>query len=371
MFYLFAILRNMKIFYLIPVILLVVLIYQLISKGIAGTEDPLPKEFVSYHSIDDSATISVGKLEMSLMLHSKKNISLFLTSANNVILSSFSADKVNSFIKISPDGNVTDTLELISRPEDIIFLKGFIIDKQAHQYYNWSFNDIKTPIGITAENLSFNWDSGQQIKKLKEIVNQSKTVYVDYAFDSPVPQKQANEGLQTKQSVSSYAIVTYFLKDKCFQLYTTEDVRKYFSSSYLQEMRWSNLFKRINKDKADNEEIIKTPNLSYRYFQKLKLEKVKFSGGGGNAPGFTKLLYPGYLFTDVIFKSDTLKLKEFMYLDKDWHTSAVEIDGQNIGSLSKNKAQPVEHINAYMYYTNENLHYALFSNSDKKLYIIK
>ncbi|WP_431293327.1 hypothetical protein [Pedobacter sp. P26] len=136
-------------------------------------------------------------------------------------------------------------------------------------------------------------------------------------------------------------------------------------------MSWNNLFKRINKRKVGNEEIISTPNVRYKYFQKLKLEKVRFSGGGGNAPGFTKMLYPGYLFTDVVFKNDTLKLKEFMYLDEESHTSSVEINGKNIGALSKNKAQPVEQINGYMYYTNDDVKYALFSNNDQKLYLMK
>ena len=136
-------------------------------------------------------------------------------------------------------------------------------------------------------------------------------------------------------------------------------------------MLWNNPFKRTGKKTGSDGEIIRTANIRYQYFQRLKLEKVRFSGGGGNAPGFSKSLYPGYLFTDVLFKNDTLRLKEFMYLDEEWHTSAVEIDGKNIGALSKNKAQPIKNIDGYMFYTNDNLQYGLFTNNEQKLYLIR
>ncbi|MEZ2440690.1 hypothetical protein AB6805_03145 [Chitinophaga sp. RCC_12] len=117
--------------------------------------------------------------------------------------------------------------------------------------------------------------------------------------------------------------------------------------------------------------VIKTPCIKYRYFQKIKQGKVRFSGGGGNAAGHSEMLFQGNLYTDVVFKKDTLRLKEFMYLNEEWHTSNVEIDGKNIGALSKNREQPVERINGYMYYSNERLQYALFTNNDKKIYLIK
>ncbi|WP_431291958.1 hypothetical protein [Pedobacter sp. P26] len=362
----------MKILYIVPIILLLVfLCYQISKEGFAKVEDQLPSKFVQYKSIDSLVAIKSGNTQMSLLLESKRNIEIFLTSEYNIIVSGFSGERKNSFIRLDADGNVADTLILMSRPEDIVFLKGFIIEKQAHQYYRWSFNGLKTPIRITTQNSGFDWDDEKQSKQLSDIAKQSKAVYVDYNFDSPVPQKKVGEGLQTTQAVSSYAVITYIIGDECFQFYTIEDVRKYFSSTYLQEMSWNNLFKRINKKKSADEEIISTPNIMYKYFQRLKLEKVRFSGGGGNAPGFTKMLYPGYLFTDVIFKNDTLKLKEFMYLDEESHASMVEIDGKNIGTLSKNKVQPVMHINGYMYYTNDKLQYALFTNNDQKLYLIK
>ncbi|WP_426328754.1 hypothetical protein [Pedobacter sp. R-06] len=362
----------MKILYIVPIIVLLVFLYYLISKeGMAKVEDQLPGKFAQYQLIDSSGTIKGGNAQMSLLLESKRNIELFLTSENNVIVSGFSGERENSFIKISADGNVADTLKLMSRPEDIVFLKGFIVDKQAHQYYRWSFNGAKTPIRIIAQNSGFDWDGEKQHKQLANIAKQSKAVYVDYNFNSPLPQKKVGDGPQTMQGVFTYAIVTYIICDECFQFYTTEDIHKYFSMSYLQEMLWNNLFKQTAKQNGPDGEMIRTANIRYQYFQRLKLEKVRFSGGGGNAPGFTKMLYPGYLFTNVIFKNDTLKLKEFMYLDEESHTSSVEIDGKNIGTLSKNKVQPVEPINAYMYYTNDNLQYALFTNNDQKLYLIK
>ncbi|WP_343521987.1 hypothetical protein [Pedobacter sp.] len=360
----------MKILYIVALIVAVVFLYYLISKKSAAAEDQLPEKFAPYQLLDSSTIIRSGIVQMNLLLESKKNIELFLTSQNNIIVSCFKAEKEKSFIKIAPDGKVSDTLTLMSRPEDMVFLKGFIVNTQAKQYYRWSFNGAKTPISISAQNSDFDWDDEKQDKQLAYIVKHAAGVWVDYKFDSPVPEKIAGEGPQTTQGVSGYAIVTYMIGEECFQFYTTLNISKYFSSAYLQEMLWNNLFKRISHHRLDGE-IISTPNLNYRYFHKLKPEKVRFSGGGGNAPGFTKKLYPGYLFTDVVFKNDTIKLKELMYLDEDWHASAVAVGGQNIGALYRNKVQPIAHMNGYLYYTNNHLQYALFTNNEQKLYLIK
>jgi len=362
----------MKLLYIIPFIAFVVVLYYLISKSNkAGAAEELPKRFAHYQSIDSTATIAGTEVKMKLLQTSMQRIAHFLTVQNDVILYSVPEKNENTFLKINPEGDVADSLTLNAKPEDIVFLKGFIIDKEKQQYYKWSFNGVKMPTKISLQNADFKWDEEKQRKQLDDIAENSEAVCVNYEFDSPTPQKAVANGLQTVQGVNSYAIITYFIGDECFQLYTALNIHQQFSSSYTQEMLWNNLFKRINNKFSYDGEIVKTPDIKYQYFQKQKLEKVRFSGGGGGAPGFSKMLYPGYLFTDVVYKQDTLKLKEFMYLEEEWHTSEIEIDGKNIGALSKNKAQPVKHIKGYMYYTNEKLQYALFSSNDHQIYLIR
>ncbi|QXV63831.1 hypothetical protein INP83_12010 [Mucilaginibacter sp. 21P] len=70
-------------------------------------------------------------------------------------------------------------------------------------------------------------------------------------------------------------------------------------------------------------------------------------------------------------KKDTLKLKESLYLEEKWHLSQIKIDGNNIGTVTKNESHPPHNIGAYRCYKNAKLGYALFANDDKKLYIIK
>jgi hypothetical protein len=336
----------------------------------AGYTD-LPWKFNHYQSIDSSELIKSGKVSMALLLQSKVDIQSYLTPENLLVTYSVPTETENLFYKISKEGNVIDSLVIDSRPADIAFIKGFIINKETHQYYKWSINGNKQAIDMPEQNERLDWDPKRQQQQLAEVLKVSPDVYVDYQYEEPEPQKPAGNDLQTIPAIRTYAVLTYFVKSDCFQFFTTLDVHEQFPYTYTEKLLLNNLFKRINTQVSGDKETVKTPNVKYRYFQKLKLEKVQFSGGGGNAPGFEKSLYHGNLFTDVAYKNDTLKLKEFMYLDENWHTSAIQINGKKLGTLTKNKQQPPAIIEAYMYYTNPQLQYALFSNNDKKLYLIK
>ncbi len=341
-------------------------------KNKQAVNSALPLQFRHYQSIDSSAIIRSGSTSMTLLLESMEDIQSFLTANNEVIIYTVADKTENSFYKIAKNGVVTDSLTIMCRPSDIAFVKGFIIDKEKHQYYKWSFDGNKQAINIVAQNERLDWDLQKQQQQLADIKESSAAVYIDYETESPEPQKPSSDDeIQAVPSPITYTILTYFQNNRCFRFTTTLDVSNDFPYSYTEKLLFNNLFKRINTEASGNKEIIKTSHIRYRYFQELKLEKVRFSGGGGNAPGFDEMLFHGNLFTDVIYKTDTLRLKEFMYLEKKWHHSSIEIDGKNIGTLTKNKAQPSILIDAYMYYTNPDLGYALFSNSERKLYIIK
>ncbi|ALR29315.1 hypothetical protein ATE47_01645 [Chryseobacterium sp. IHB B 17019] len=361
----------MRILYIIPVIAILVLLYYVVSSNRAGINDELPKRFIQYHPLDSLKSIKSGAATLNLLVESTEDIESFLTPENNIILSIVPDKEEKFFFKLNPEGQVIDSLKLNSDAGDIAFLKGFIINMKTHRYHLWSFNGSKLPIKITAQNADFKWDIEKQRKQLTDIARKSNTVRVDYEKSNTAPYKPDSEGLRTAQVATHYSVITYCINDVCFQFYTTLDVSKQFPWSYREKMLWNNLFKRINKEAISEVEISKTPYIKYWYFQKLKREEVQFSGGGGNAPGFREILYHGNLYTDVVFNKDTLRLREFMYLNEESHTSDIEIDGKNIGALSKNKEQPTQDIRGYLYYTNEKLHYALFTNNDKKVYLIK
>jgi len=362
----------MKLLYIVPVVLLVIFLIYRISKNYgSGALPPLPVRFDSYQFLDEIETIQSGSSKMSLFLESKNNIEFFLTPENYLVIYSMPTEKQNQFTKIDTNGNMTDTLIIFSKPEDLIFLKGFIIDKKTKRYYNWCFTGSKEPVKLITQNIDFRADAHEQDTQLKEILKNSKAIHLDFNFDSPAAKKQVGTGLTTVQGINSYAVVTYFIGTEGFELFTQLSVHKFFPSSFLAEMAWNNVFRRLTAKNRFEGEIIKSSNIVYQHFQKQKIEKVSFSGGGGNAPGFSKQLYPGSLFTNIVFRTDTFKVKEFMYLDEEWNTSAIEIAGKNIGALSKNKSQPVENINGYQYFTTASLHYALFTNNDKKLYLIR
>ncbi len=349
------------------------IVFMIKCKNIKTFKEKLPEQFGYYQSIDSSKIIRAGNIQMTLLLESTEEIQSFLTADNQVILKTVPRKDENYFYKISPGGELVESLQLNSPLKDLIFVKGFIIDKKKNQYYKWSFNGNNQPIDMSMQNERLDSDVKKQEQQLASITKNAPFVYIDYRFDSPAPQKPSGNGIQPVQNVKKYAVLTYFLNDQCIQFFTGLDVFDHFSYVYMEKVMLNNLFKRINTEirAKDDKEIINSPNLKYRYFQNLKLEEVQFSGGGGGASGYKKMIYHGNLYTDVIFKDDTLKLKEFMYLDKEALPSAIEIDGKTLGMFTKNKEQPPAVITAYMYYTKPELEYALFSNDDKKIYIIK
>lgn len=362
----------MKAIYLVPVIGIATALYLLFSKAYkGGNQDRIPEAYAAYQSIDSVSTLESGTAELELLFESEENIQSFLTEENNVIIYTVHGKRENTFYKIAANGDIIDSLKIDRRAGDLAFVKGFIIDKEMNEYYKWSFNGNKAAIKMPAENTGLDWDAGRQKSKLADIKGLPGTVYVDYRSSSPSPEKTVEGKIQATQAARPFAVLTYFTGDDCSQFYTTLDVSRQFPWSHTQQLLWNNLFKQLDERSANNGKIIPSAALRYRYFHKLKKENVRFSGGGGNAPGFTKALYPGYLFSDIIFQKDTIKIKEFMYLDEEPPGSSIAIDGKRIGILSKNKAQPIENIDGYMYYTNHKLQYALFANGDKKIYQIR
>lgn len=362
----------MKGFCFFPLTGIVAALYQVFSTACNWeNHDKIPEKYEWYQPIDSTNEIESGAARLELLLESEENIQSFLTEENDVIIYTVHGKRNNTFYKLGIDGEITDSLRLDRRGGDLAFVKGFIIDKEMNEYYTWSFNGNKVPIKIRTENARLNWDTAMQKSKLAEIKAAQSIVLVDYRSKSALPEKAAAGKIQATQVPITFTVLTYFNGDQCFQFYTTLNTGRDFPWSDTQKLLWNNLFRRPDESFVNKGEITQSATLIYRYFHRLKKEKIKFSGPGGNAAGFTAVLYPGYLFTDIVFHKDTIKIKEFMYLDEERPNSSIKIDGMLIGNFSKNKVQPLERVDGYMYYTNPHLRYALFANSDKKLYRIR
>ncbi|MVN91273.1 hypothetical protein [Mucilaginibacter aquatilis] len=362
---------------ILPIVITIIIIALLVFlgvkflKSIEKINDKLPGKFNHYQSIDSLKTIKSGGIQLKLLITGQEEIQSIITKDNNVILYSISDKDTNTFIKLNGDGDVIDSLVISCRPYNLAFVNGFIIDKKNNEYYNWSLTGKKTPIKIEVQNASFSWDVENEKEEIKKIAKESSAVYVDFKEEELKPQPQVSGKLQAIQAMKMYTVLTYFNNDKCIQFSTRQDVSKYFPYSYTEELLVNSLFKHIDTAARRQKKFIKSVNVNYKLFQRTKYEKVRFSGGGGNAPGFDVELYHGNLFTDIAFKKDTLRLKEFMYQDKSWQQSEITVNGIKLGTLTKNKAQPPIIIEGYGFYTNPQLGYALFTNDDKKVYIIK
>lgn len=362
---------HMKGFHFFSFTGIVAAVYQLCSTACNGVgHDGRVDQYASYQSIDSADRIECGGSILELLLESEENIQPFLTMENNVIIYTVHGNG-HTFYKIGPNGNIVDTLVLDRKAGDLSFVKGFIIDKEANQYYRWCFNGVKDPLEIQRENIGLDWDVVRQRKRLDEIKAMQGHVYVDYRSIAQLPEKAGEKEIQATQSPLSFSVLNYFSADTCYQFYTTVDISREFPWSATQQLLWNNLFRRLDENSVNKSEIIPSPAIRYRYFHRQKKEKVEFSGPGGNAAGFTADLYPGFLFADIAFQKDTIKIKEFMFLEQERPQSSITINGVSIGNFTKNKKQPLELIDGYMYYTNPKLQYALFSNSSKRIYRIR
>jgi len=79
-------------------------------------------------------------------------------------------------------------------------------------------------------------------------------------------------------------------------------------------------------------------------------------------------VWQGCLFSQLIVDNDTLKFKDKLYLDEEWHWSKIEINNKNIGALS---FENTEQSKVYSFYSNPALGYQLFTNQRNRLYLIK
>ncbi|WP_298738373.1 hypothetical protein [uncultured Chitinophaga sp.] len=362
----------MKAIYIVLIIIIPAALYLLFSKfKMKGNYDVLPEAYAGYQSVDSVQSIQSGNVIMQLLFESQEQIQSFLAEDSNVIIYTVHGKTGNSFYKIASSGAIADSLMIDSKATDLAFVKGFIIDKKKNEYYNWTFTGNKAAIGIPAENAGLTWDAGRQQSRLAYIRNLPGPVYVDYRFESPSPQQAPAGEIQTTQAVTNFAVLIYFNGNDWSQFNTTLNISQHFPWSYTEQLLWNNLFKRIDKRAPHDRAIIPSAAVRYRYFHKLPMEKVRFSGGGGNAAGFTEELYPGYLFSDIAFQEDTIRIKQHMYLNVKSRGSVIEIDGNRPGVFYGNKVQPIEQIDGYMYYTNPALQYALFADSDKRIYRIR
>ncbi|MEP6803142.1 MAG: hypothetical protein ABI892_01370, partial [Flavobacterium sp.] len=199
---------------------------------------------------------------------------------------------------------------------------------------------------------------------------------VDYDFDynfksknnSIVEENQNdNEKPREVKLNKTVYIIVYLMEGQWYNFYTLTDISKRISLDEVLSSRVSTntLFKKYNKNEQEWE-VILHKNIVYKYFHKIKEEKIIIPGGGGSS--YSGYWWKGQLFSNLIINNDTLKIYDDLYLDEKWHAKTpIIINGKKIGSLNRSERE----VEPLMFYSNNALDYSLFTNDEKKLYFIK
>lgn len=322
----------------------------------------LPKVYEKYQDVNN-AVLNFENRKMKLSFESEMPIEHYHTKQNYLIVLTKKEFKKNDTLiqnkklfKLDSSGNIVDTFSHDSeRENEEVFFEGYLINIDENYYRTWALDGdtIKKKLEIQNENLDWNLEKQS---KFIENVNLNATVFFQKYYYTP---KTKRFDKIIYQLDGKWNIFYHNLKGKKDidgeDVYIVESkgrtVNNLFNHYSQEDMKW-----------VPNEHI----NIQSVYFQKIKLERI-YGGGGTQSAGFTSDEWRGNLYTHLIYGTDTLKFKEELLLDEEWKQSPVKIDDKQIGTLTRKGVPFVP----YSYYNNRNLNFQLFTNNERKLYIIK
>lgn len=335
----------------------------------------LPQQYNSYKEIDSVKSISFGNHKMTLLFeHSYDPIKHFVSSKNNliVITSQIPKDRnekevkedglcgaqmiYQDFIshKLNKDGDIIDKYIYKRTYENYneVLFGDYIVNIKKEYYRTWVLDGdtLKKPFIFKNQNLK--WDSSQQISLFEKIISEAEYYSIideNYTEGKHIPKQE----------------VIYFIDNQWCKLFTQCVLPdNYGVSNTRGNTSYNNIFKEYSVN--DMESIPKdfSSNICYLYFQKAKIERGYGSCGGGS--GWETNDWEGYLYTNLIVANDTLKIKRKQSVSDDYATDATHIHDMDINEYFKGKNE-----NPYMFYSNRDFNFQLFTNNPSVLYIIK
>ncbi|WP_293915413.1 MULTISPECIES: hypothetical protein [unclassified Sphingobacterium] len=326
----------------------------------------LPSLYAGYRDINQPP-LKFGSRTINLLYESEENIDHYLTINDNLIIKREKKGEENSdhvfakyeFTKLDPSGNISDTYSYVQKSykdEELLF-EGYLINANQAYYKTWPLDGDSSRKNIIIQNENLEWDEGRQIELYRRIQGDASVFYTDYDHSL---RKEGQETIYFQK-------IVYKIGDDWFIFFENlnEDKKGY---PYVRSRgkTINNIFGHPAENGLDWVDNVST-NIESLYFEKIKLTRLTHIIGG-NTPASKSDEWLGYLYTNLIVGKDTLKFKDQFYLDEEWQQTPVTINGQLFGTLSR---PDNDFFTTYLYFENKNLHYKLFANSLRKLYIIK
>lgn len=301
----------------------------------------LPSQYVHYQDIDQSVVTFDTKV-MTLLVEGDGITTLkpYLTQHNNLIVCnntiSQTTDKQKTqreYLKLDTLGAIIGTYKLSS--EDDFFKEGYFINLEKNYYNTWALDGdtLKHPINI--HNGSFNLDAKEQEDFIANIEQNATFLFSKEAYEYQDKYKRFDK-------------TVYFENGKWHVFYSDS-----ITYRAIRSKEGKDLFRHYSPEEYEwipNE----NANIQFQYYQKIKLQSTNY--------------WTGYLYTNVVIGSDTLKIKEALSMDNKWKNHQVQIKGKEEGNLYRESQYDFI---PYLYYANPKLSYQLFTNHLTRLYIIK
>lgn len=337
----------------------------------------LPQEYNQYIELDSiNKPIRFGNHEMTLLFEeSHEPIAHFISSKNNLIVITSQIPKDRNAKEIKEDFGVRTYQDIITykfnKNGDIIdkhiykrtrenyneeLFDDYIVNIEKEYYKTWVLDGDTVKKPFEFQNKDLKWNKEQQINLFQKIINEAKYYSIideDYTEGEHIPKQE----------------IIYFMENKWYKLFTycelpdhnRKDTRG--KSSY-----YNNIFKEYFADEMElSPKDFSYNNIYYRYFQKVKLERGYASCGGNT--GWETTNWDGYLFANLIVGKDTLKLKRKQSISDNYIIDATHIHDMEIDKYFKD-----EDLNPdipYMFYSNKDFNFRLFTNNPYSLFIIK
>lgn len=333
----------------------------------------LPQEYNQYLEIDSiNKPISFGNHEMTLLFEeSHEPIAHFISSKNNLIVITSQIPKDRNAKEVKEDFGARTYQDIITykfnKNGDIIdkhiykrtrenyneeLFDDYIVNIEKEYYKTWVLDGDTLKKPFEFQNKDLKWSKEQQISLFQKIVNEANYYSI------------IDENYTEKKHIPKQEII-YFMDNKWYKLFTYCELPDHDHDETRGRTSYqNNIFKEYSADEMELIPKDYSSNIRYLYFQKGKLERVSGSIGGGS--GWTSTNWYGYLYSNIIADKDTLKIKRKQSVSDNYYTDATHIHDMEIDEYFKDKD-----LNPYMFYSNKDFNFQLFTNNPNSIYIIK
>ena len=300
----------------------------------------LPNKYKNYKYLEEIAHYAENGKTISYLSEREKGFYslVFLNDKNELI---YSRDKGGEeyLLKYNTQGNIIDSLTIRTNYERATFVGNYFLNINNNYYNTWAIDGDTLSKPITYLKETDDWDTPKRKEFLEKTLNTADYLYLT----------EINKYTNTNDSIQSAkdgAKVFFQKNNQWMYFYIPIEALDYYEEDYYGGKILS---------KGKNIDLIES------FYKKATVKETHKRGM--IRPKYVS--YKGYLYTDVVVDNVTFHIKEYRgYYAYDYIMKETT-------SYFSNKTESLEDFSGIRIYSNKNLQYNLFTNVEKRMYIIK